>query len=279
MMAEAKRFFQGVRSFDSYEDYLRLWIKLNMLPDLETVFKGSLKFWEDNQRPSEGRGDFVLATALFSAFDHLGMFLAKHPGESLRSRDNIARTALKLPSTNRIFAIIANLGRNALVHGSWPQTGFAMEGGTWGFGLGIGAPSGRTEHNLIYTRMYPLMSGLPPVKVLKLTQSVHVLRQELDTAIRYDGLWNHCHPDLFERIQRMSIFLGDPFGDENHSRLVNGAVVPGHNMFAGSASFGGKMEVQRQIRGLRRVAEAMGVWEVQDQAGSLDDPELRVARG
>ena len=246
---------QGLRTFDGMGDYLDRWVRPNLLEDLDTVFEGAKRRWEEKGRPADGRGDFLLATLLFGTFDHLGAFLAADECRSLATRENIARLACRLPSTADVYAIIAQLGRNALVHGAWPQTALRMDrGGSWAFGLSITANPDPTDHDYLYTRRYSLSaagaSDSTPSTVLKLLLNVHALHRELRELVLEQSTFAAVIPAVFESIQRSAM---DP-----HRAAVSHEGTP--EFFSGA----GRSPLKDQVRMLRREAEHLGVWERHD---------------
>lgn len=226
-MAESPDNFQGLRSFETFREYKQKWLKPNLLGDLETVFLGVRQGVKGKQRA--GRGDFILAMALFSLFDHLGVFLAKR-GESLEFYENIARTAHCLESTRDVFAVIANLGRNALVHGAWPQTAVPMEEKAWAFGYSVGSGPEDSEHDLLYVVEHPLRSKgharrEDAVKILKFAQNVNVLYKELVNWVDYGEELREIGDTAWDRAQRLSLVIGRPAENDRLQRIIKGKVT------------------------------------------------------
>jgi len=207
-----KHFPQGIWSFNDFDDYRENWIKSNVLTGLETVFEGARMEWMRHPGQIHGRGDFVMGTALFAAFDHIGHFLAPTPDHSFRSFDNISRVAFCLPSLRDVYLIIGNLGRNALVHGGWPQSAFRLPNENWAFGFLVSANISLIEpdHDTLYTRQYPLELGGQPVLILKLIDNVHVLRSELSKWVHTGSALHNVNPDVFTYVQKLSTLSGDP---------------------------------------------------------------------
>jgi hypothetical protein len=215
-MAEASDAWQGPRDFQGFDEYRNKWIIPNLLVDLDTVFLGTRERSNTHKRERVGSGTFILGMALFALFDHLGAFLAKwdpdvKQRESLDQSDNIARTSQLLPSGREVYAIMANLGRNALVHGAWPQTAMEMAD-DWSFGYTLGAGNDG-EHDLLYITWH--QQGLRredwrKVKVLKLAHNVHVLHQEVAEVVKNHPRFRDIPVKAFERIQRYSMWTGVP---------------------------------------------------------------------
>lgn len=257
---------QGLRSFGSFPAYLEGWIRPNLLTDLDTVFVGAQNHWQAKQRAadgrvSDGRGDFVLATALFTIFDHIGSFIARDTHGPQSHHECIARTAYCLPSTHDVYFLVANLARNALVHNGWPQTALPLEDGSWGVGLGICADPNSEEHELIYTRSY---AGLIPqepervTKVVKLVLNVNVLLHELREWVLHGEEMRSVTQEVFEHVRRRSMVAGDPYGLEQPT--ASPVAAPS-----------GSYHLQRlccretlvwQAKRLRSEAKAAGVWGV-----------------
>jgi hypothetical protein len=152
---------QGQRSFSDFVQFHREWLRPHLLGDLHTIFRGSKQYWQRKRRrlkvwDKPGRGDFFLAECLFSAFDHVGGYLANGPSDSFEYHVNIARTAACLRSTKDIPNIICDLGRNPLVHYNWTQTAKPMEDRTWAFGLDICASADKRLHDILSMQWYPL---------------------------------------------------------------------------------------------------------------------------
>lgn len=246
-------FPQGLRSFRDFADYRDNWIRTNLLPDLRTIFRGARADWESQGRPENGRGDFLLATALMSAFDHLGVFLAG-PDDSLENYENIARVAQRLTSIGDIYAIVANLGRNALAHGVWPQTGMPVH--DWAFGLNINAMPDDTEHNRLYVRTnYSLepdegTEGGQKAKILKLRLNVHFLRKELAAFINGEPGFPEVPAPVWARAQRISRRIGIP----EHSTWLKK-----QRYRAPKLCLDGR--IYEEIDQLHREAEDNGVWD------------------
>lgn len=259
-MAEDPNAFQGLRSFSSFDEYREKWILPSMLNDLDTVFIGARERAEHKKRAREGGGNFILATALMTLLDHFGAFLAKwdpapYKRGSLDQIENIARVAKLMPSTSDVYAIVANLGRNALVHAAWPQTAMEMTG-AWAFGYTIGADV-ESEHEMLYVPWHPLgpkwREG-PPVQVLKLAHNVHVLYRELVNELRTNEKFRKVDIKAFERVQDYSLIAG----------------LPSRKGVIGKKLFGGDRVLtwgltREQARQLRNETRRTGIWE---------DPEL-----
>lgn len=185
MDVSTRTYFQGIWEFSDFPTYVHEWVIPYMLKDLETVFEGARRQWVDSGRPEAGRGDFILSTALFALFDHLGSFMGD-ADDSLQSRENIARCARKLRSTEHVDLIVGLFGRNALVHRGWPQTMAVMDGGAWAFGLNVTANPDESDHLVSYWRHYrlPNKNGLGgAIPVLKLRVNVQVLWREFVAVI------------------------------------------------------------------------------------------------
>jgi hypothetical protein len=198
---------QGLWTFASFERYLDDWIRPVLIADLNTVFEGARERWEEQGQPANGRGDFVLAAALFSAFDHLGQFLAASVDDSLGATANIRRVAGVLPSTATANDIVAQFGRHALVHTGWPQTSVVMDDGRWAFGLNISADPrdqnehGERTHDLLYMRRYALPGTNVETPTLKYRLNVRVLLAELTAAVgRFE-----CLDAVFVRVRGNAI--------------------------------------------------------------------------
>jgi len=246
-------FPQGLWSFSKFSDYLSDWIIPNMLKDLETVFEGGCERWVSQGMPKNGRGDFVLATALFALFDHLGAFLAESIDSSLHTRENISRTAKRLQSLKGIDLIVAHFGRNALVHGAWPQTTVLMDRETWAFGLNIFAHPDESTHRALYKREYPFPTdsgSSQEVKILKLRLNVRYLRRELEECIKNSTAFSDVDDALFERIQKIAVDSGrDPWANFFEQR--NGR---------GSFNEPFRVAIEKQIKEQLEEAIKQGIW-------------------
>ncbi len=254
-----RSFHQGVRSFPSFEQYLEGWIKRNLLADLETVFVGAKERWISTGRSENGRGDFLLATLLFSVFDHLGTFIAR-PGDKLVNHENIARVAKHLDSTKDVYAIVSNLGRNALVHGAWPQTAVPRDGCTWGFGININGDIDERQHNLLYVKLYPIGwpgGQLREVPVLKLRLNVHVMRKELIEWLHHDL---RVSRKAFDRARNLAMLQGIPEPGKPRERTDAKYTwpAPGERWNDPLCDI---QKMGRQIQRLRREAEDLGAFQ------------------
>jgi hypothetical protein len=209
---EPGTFYQGLWSFADFPAYLNSWLIPNVLKDLETVFEGACKKWKEDGEPENGRGDFVLAISLFALFDHLGAFLAPDENASLQTRENIVRMAHLLPTTRDVDLIVAHFGRNALVHGAWPQTAVLMDGGSWAFGLNISADPDESNHGRRYKRRYSLpckVRPAPQLDILRLRLNIRVLRRELQECFLLNGALGNVKQEVFERLQDLAIHSCD----------------------------------------------------------------------
>lgn len=231
--------YQGLVDFTNIESYFEGWIKPNILGDLDTVFVGARQKWE-NRNPNAGepgRGDFFMAVSLFAALEHLGAFMAEESAP-ITTAENIARVAKRLQSTWDVYAILANMGRNALAHGAWPQTAIAMpvEGAkAWAFGLSFNANSNPMRHDTLHVSTVKLSKlwvpdgyeGSPSPKpfvtpeqeipLLKLVLNVQMLRWELLEFID-SGEYLRIVGGLlgtFDRVKKISTMNGIP-GKEAH---------------------------------------------------------------
>ena len=234
-----RTYYQGIWDFPDFQSYLSEWIIPYMLRDLETVFQGARDRWEQLDRPDAGRGDFVLSTALFAIFDHLGSFMG-HFSDSLSTRENISRCARKLESTRDVDLILGQFGRNALVHRAWPQTIAVMDNWSWAFGLNVTGNPDESDHLRLYWRQYELPSengSVREIRVLKLRMNVGILRRELEQLITEEGFAISIQPDVFRRVREIAIrSANDPFGHPD--QLLGGAGL-GRNW---------RDAVERQIR-------------------------------
>lgn len=217
--------YEGIRDFRRFDDYLHGWIKPNILKDLETVFEGARSRWDnESHKPgAPGRGDFVLASGLLPIFDHFGALIAKPVIEWIISSENIARVARRLtPDLHDIYAVFANLGRNAIIHGAWPQTGLitnleravTRRVETWAFGLSFNANSNPERHNTLHNKGYKPAPNLPapeplPQKTLKLVLNVHNLRRRLADAIEKEEMFSDVTQAAFDRVRQISELSGD----------------------------------------------------------------------
>jgi len=185
-----------------------------MLQDLKTIFDGAKRRWQDLGRPQAGRGDFLLSTALFALFDHLGSFMG-NVDDSLSPRENISRWARRLESTKRVDLIAGHFGRNALVHRAWPQTIALMNRWSWAFGLNVTANPDESDHLGLYWREYSFpdkAGGATTIPVLKLRMNVGVLRQEVEALITENHFADSVRPETFKRVRDIAIRCGeDPF--------------------------------------------------------------------
>jgi hypothetical protein len=267
MMAETPQTKQGPRDFEDFNDYFENRIKPFILIDLETVFRGTAEYAGKTKRAAVGAGDFILAMSLFAVFDHLGAFLAHwndelKERESLESKDNIARVAKVLPSTTDIYAIVATLGRNALVHAGWPQTAMPID--DWAFGYSVGGgPDREEEHDMLYLTWH--QRGIKKkdrarVKVLKLAQNPHVLYRELKEELTKGKRFTEVSQEAFERVQRYSVVVGVP-GKSARDEL--------NNEKQGWKKVLPPRITEQQAKDLQAVAINKRIW---------DDPELVLYR-
>src|SRR5437762_799858 len=92
--------YEGLRDFPDFADYLENRVKPNLLEDLDTVFEGAKLSWAQKvaREPNRqnGRGDFVMATALLAVFDHIGSFITQRWEDPVTPPENIARVARQL---------------------------------------------------------------------------------------------------------------------------------------------------------------------------------------
>jgi hypothetical protein len=205
-------FFQGLWSFESFGVYLEKWLRPNFLGDLETIFAGSLMYWEEHghKRNGCGHGDFALATLLFAWLDHLGSLLAKR-GESRDTMPNIARCLRelgtgRLSSGQEVDHVIAHFARNALVHTSWPSTFVVLPqpnppAPRRAFGLNVGADPDTSKHHLLYWRPYSAPGSVSPDDpkwVLKLRINVHVMLRQLQELLSRDLVTEHTEASFIE---------------------------------------------------------------------------------
>lgn len=234
----------------SYVDH---WVVPHMLKDLETVFEGTVEKWKAEGERQNGRGDFLLATCLFALFDHLGALLAESKEHSLGTKENIARIAALLKSIADINLIVAHLGRNALVHGAWPQTMVLMDNETWAFGLNVFAHPDESTHMTLYKREYPLPesnNNISQFKVLKLRLNLHYLRRELESCVKNAEAFKSVPLEVFERVKELAILSWrEPW--KNHSGKRGGKR-------AQSDSF--QNAIEAQIRKQQMKAVARGIW-------------------
>lgn len=246
-------FHQGIWSFQNFSDYRNNWIVPYMLKDLETVFEGVREKWERDGKPKKGRGDFVLATALFALFDHLGTFLAETKDSSLHTKENIARVASILPSLKDVNLIVAHLGRHALIHGAWPQTMVLMDTNTWAFGLNIFAHPDERTHMALYKREYPFAANSGSIrqfKALKLRLNIRLIQRELDECVKQHQKFANVPLEVFERVKSIAVLsCFDPW--KNHSKEREGKR-------ADSISF--REGIEGQIRQQQEKAIAQGIW-------------------
>jgi hypothetical protein len=260
-MAEKPSAPQGPRDFENFDDYRKNWIIPNLLVDLDTVFLRTRKRAAELKRTTVGGGTFVLGMALFAAFDHLGSFLARWDDEperreSLKQTDNIARTARSLTSTADVCALVANLGRNSLVHSFWPQTAMPMDG--WALGYSLGGDVDE-EHDLLYVTVHsidPKRRHSKPKKVLKFAQNVYVLYKELAVAVREGTAFRDVHPKAFERVQKYSTKVGLP-GERARAAL--------DDLIDGGVPTLTRGMTREEAWKLKKVAEGKKIW---------NDPQL-----
>lgn len=248
MITSKRIYYQGIWDFPDFQSYLLGWVIPHLLRDLDTVFLGARDRWIQVGRPDAGRGDFVLSTALFALFDHLGSFMG-NVGASLSPRENISRCARNLPSTEDIDLIVGHFGRNALVHRAWPQTVAVMDNWSWAFGLNITADPQESDHRLLYWRDYnvPSLDGSArTTQVLKLRMNVGVLRRELVEKITEHSFSSSIHSEVFQRVREIAIECSNhPFRHPDH--LIHGKGL-GRNWQAA---------VEKQIRALHHRATAI----------------------
>lgn len=234
--------YEGLAHFETFDDYLRHWIRPNLLKDLETVFEGAKGHWNAQKNPpgSPGRGDFVMATALLSIFDHFGAFLARPKIDWIMPAENIARLARRLaPSLADIYAILAKMGRNALTHGAWPQTAIVVDAKDkasgltepWAFGLSFNANDDPKRHDTFHWKPYVLRPGVDPpervpAKTIKLVLNVHNLRALMVRAIDEGVLFEGVTKLQFERVRKIARLMGDT--REASEAELKKCAKPGH---------------------------------------------------
>lgn len=254
--------YQGLHHFRTFREYYDKWVIPNLLPDLHTIFEGAIERWQRDGRPTNGRGDFLLATALFSIFDHVGAFLAKQEDHSLETQENIARVALSIPSYEDICCVISKHGRNSLVHGAWPQTTMVIRPANtawWGFGLNITATPDLDEHDLIFVRQDEIPThsgGTMRLRVVQLLLNVRTMRLDFDKWLRSSFDPNSVDQRVFHRLRDLSV------GNDPLRRKRDGnAVHISDKLF------------RDQINAIRAEASRMNLW---NKAAGLD---LRMRRG
>jgi len=216
------------------------WVKPNILKDLETVFEGAREQWkrEQHEPGAAGRGDFILASGLLPLLDHFGSLLAEPKWGWITPPENIARACLRLgPDLADIFAVFANLARNALLHGAWPQTACIVDvpvpgGGikTWAFGVSFNANADSRRHDTFHNKAYRLAPNLPPPekvpeRTLKLVLNVHNLRSRLVEAVESGTLFRGVRQFAFDRVRKISELSGDTNKDRRDKLL--GLAKPG----------------------------------------------------
>jgi len=207
MNISTRTFYQGIWDFPDLPSYLHEWVIPYMLNDLQTVFDGARNRWKELGCPQAGRGDFLLSTALFTLFDHLGSFMGD-VDDSLSPRENISRCARRLESTKGVDLIVGHFGRNALVHRAWPQTIAAMDNGSWAFGLNVTANPDESDHLKLYWRMYQLPNEVRKptmVPVLKFRLNVGVLRRELEGLLGDPKFPTSVRSEVFLRVRNNAI--------------------------------------------------------------------------
>jgi hypothetical protein len=220
--------FEGIRDFRTLDEYVAKWVTVNTLNDLETVFEGAKERWSSakHEPGAAGRGDFVLASGLLPLFDHFGALLAHPTLGRITPTENIARVCRRLgPELNSVRSVFANLARNALTHGAWPQTACIVDvpipgagEQTWAFGISFNANADPQRHDTFHNKAYTLPPNLPPprripAKTLKLVLNVHNLRSLLVEAIENGTLFRGASPQTFDRVRLISELSGD--FDEN----------------------------------------------------------------
>jgi hypothetical protein len=254
--------WEGLRDFQTFEEYFTKWVMPNLLGDLETVLEGARQWWELRKQPpgAPGRGDFFLATVLMSVFDHLGAFLVESDAHWITAAENIARISRNLDSTFDVYCVLANLGRNALIHGAWPQTSIPMPASAasverWAFGLSFNANSDRARHDTLHTKLE--VNGANAV--LKLVLNVHNLRRELLDWIESGLLLRNVTARAFERVRAGATIMGDPRKVEE----LNDTYTPGWrrriDRRARPKVFAPK-DFARQIENLLIEAKEIGAW-------------------
>jgi hypothetical protein len=252
---------EGIRDFKDFPEYFEGWIKSNLLPDLETVWEGARTHWlrREMNDGAPGRGDFVLATALFTALDHLGSFLAP-PDVTLSGHENVARVAKELPSTQDVYAIFGNM-RNVIVHNAWPQTHVPGRENRWAFGLTFSTNSRFERHDVMYVgdRFQGVGRNGPSVPVVKLKLNLHVLNQQLVDWVMNPAFVPLVSPKAFERIRELSRYAGD-----RHGRARDKA----DEQYYGTApdEWTTWTEMSGQIQALYRESLRIGCWGDDDKA-------------
>jgi len=248
MNASTCTYYQGIWDFPDFRSYLCEWVIPYMVKDLETVFEGAKNRWKELGCSEAGRGDFILSTALFTLFDHLGSFMG-NVNDSLSPRENISRCARRLESTKGVDLIVGHFGRNALVHRAWPQTVAAMDNRSWAFGLNVTANPDESDHRKLYWRKYQLPdeAGDPTtIPVLKLRLNVGVLRRELEGLLMDQKFPSSVRPEVFRRVQNNAIrCCNEPFAPPEG--LLNGRGL-GRSW---------QTAVERQIRALYQQAKTI----------------------
>lgn len=214
---------QNIGEFHDFSEYLEKWIKPVLLEDLTTVFEGARVLWKYQNKPlgSVGRGDFIMGTALFAVFDHLGAFITASDEEWITSSENVFRVAECLPSTSDIAAVVANMARNSLIHVAWPHTAIPMERHKWAFGITLGSNSNLKRHdNLFVTDWFPDARDGAKRQVLKLVLNVHAMRLQLTEWIHKGNVTDLVSPKAFKRVQDLSACAGDPDRDDEYRKLI-----------------------------------------------------------
>jgi hypothetical protein len=271
--------FLSILDFSSFEEYQEKWIRPHILGDLETILEGAKQRWQSSPRKamSPGRGDFLMATVILSVFDHMGMFLADRNFPEISSSENIARVARRLSGLEDVYAILAKLGRNVLIHNTWPQTALPMwtkdhtSGRTerWAFGLTFSASPDLNRHDTLHVA--PWWTSLQDrksrnlrtqKKALRLTLNVHRMHQDLVKWMDKGGMLAAVNsvPGSFERAQLILNIAGDPGKGSLWKQETSGVnLLPRRTGKVERLCEGGVM--LDQIQALLIEAKRLGAWE------------------
>lgn len=213
--------YEGIFEFDNIAEYIENWLKPNLLTGLKTVFAGSLREWEHLQRANgaPGRGDFALATTVVAAMDHIGALMVPSRYHNLDSKTNIARVAKELDTTCDIFALFAYLGRNCLLHGTWPQTASWYRPDhkketqeDWGVGLSFTSNKDMNRNNTIHlVRHQNEVDGrVQQREVIKVVLNIRQIHCEFDAFVRSDQFRKRVKDDGFDRVKSLAETAGYP---------------------------------------------------------------------
>jgi hypothetical protein len=196
---------QGLWDFQTLDSYVQERVIPYVLVDLETVFTGAMEYWAQHRDGRiAGRGDFLLATILFSLMDHFGSFLT---GNRRKTSKNIAACAARLRGFSGIEPLLSRAGRNALVHNAFPQTIIAPDEGP-AFGLSVSARADATALYIVRNESFELHGEDGEVRRVPVTQVLlylHPWRRELHEAIKSGRMFQSSNPTHYTRLRAEAI--------------------------------------------------------------------------